>query len=80
MTRIRTVTHGEYEILQALLDSQVIAEALVNLKYQMVPDNDEVAEKRWASSVASIAQYMQNMSERRLHRLPKNHPNYREKE
>ena len=79
MTRIRTVIHGEYEILQALLDSEVIADALVNLKYQMVPQNDDVAEKRWASSVASIAQYMQNMSERRLHRLPKNHPMYREK-
>jgi len=79
MTRIRTVTHGEYEILQALLDSELIADSLKTLKYQMVPDNDEVAEKRWNSSVASVAQYMQNMSERRLHRLPKNHPSYREK-
>lgn len=80
MTRIRTVMHGEYEILQALMDSQLIAETLVALKYSMVPENDEVAEKRWNSSVASVAQYMQNMSDRRLHRLPKNHPNYREKE
>ena len=79
MTRIRTVIHGEYEILQALLDSELIADSLKALKYQMVPDNDEVAEKRWNSSVASVAQYMQNMCERRLHRLPKNHPNYREK-
>jgi len=80
MTRIRTVTHGEYEILQSLLDSELIADSLKTLKYQMVPENDEVAEKRWASSVASIAQYMQNMCERRLHRLPKNHPDYKEKE
>jgi len=79
MTRIRTVVHGEYEILQTLLDNGLIADALVELKYQMVPQNDEVAEKRWTSSVASIAQYMQNMSERRLHRLPKNHPRYKEK-
>jgi len=79
MARIRTVVHGEYEILQALLDSQLIADSLKALKYQMVPDNDEVAEKRWNNSVASVAKYMQNMSERRLHRLPKNHPNYREK-
>ena len=79
MTRIRTVTQGEYEILQVLLDSDLIANALVDLKYQMVPENDEVAEKRWTSSVASVAQYMQNMSERRLHRLPKNHPRYKEK-
>lgn len=80
MTRIRTVTHGEYEILRTLLDSDVIANALVELKYQMVPEKDEVAEKRWNSSVASVAQYMANMMERRLHRLPKNHPNYQEKE
>ena len=80
MTRIRTVTHGEYEILITLLDSDVIADALVGLKYQMVPENDEVAENRWANSVASIALYMHNMAQRRLHRLPKNHPNYREKE
>lgn len=80
MTRIRTVTHGEYEILRTLLDSDIMADALVGLKYQMVPENDEVAEKRWNSSVVSVAQYMANMMERRLHRLPKNHPNYREKE
>lgn len=79
MSRIKTVTHGEYEILQALLDSSVIAEALERVKYDLVPANDDVAEKRFGQSVASVAQYMQNMCDRRLHRLPKNHPNYKEK-
>ena len=79
MSRIKTVTHGEYEILQALLDSSVIAEAIERVKYDMVPTNDDVAEKRFGQSVASVAQYMQNMCDRRLHRLPKNHPNYKEK-
>lgn len=79
MSRIKTVTHGEYEILQALLDSSVIAEALERVKYDMVPANDDVAEKRFSQSVASVGQYMQNMCERRLHRLPKNHPEYKVK-
>jgi hypothetical protein len=78
VTRIRTVS-GEYEILNTLMDSELIASALETLKYNMVPENDEVAEKRWNTSVASIAQYMDNMSSRRKHRIPKNHPDYREK-
>jgi len=79
MVRIRTVTHGEYEVLNAIMDSLTVAETLQTLKYQMVPENDEVAEKRFNQSVASIGQYLSNMAERRLHRLPKNHPDYREK-
>ncbi len=55
-----------------------LSDAVDNIKDLV--KNEEVAEKRWNSSVASVAQYMQNMSERRRHRLPKNHPNYREKE
>ncbi len=43
LSRIKTVTHGEYEILQALLDSSVIAEAIERVKYDMVPANDDVA-------------------------------------
>ena len=73
------MTHGEYEILQALLDSSVISEAIERVKYDMVPANDDVAEKRFSQSVASVAQYMANMCERRLHRLPSNHPNFKEK-
>ena len=79
MARIRTVTHGEYEVIQCLLDSLSVAENLVQLKYQMVPENDGVAQNRFDSSVTSIAQYLTNMADRRLHRLPKNHPAYREK-
>ena len=54
MVRIRTVTHGEYEVLNAIMDSLTVAETLQTLKYQMVPENDEVAEKRFNQSVASI--------------------------
>ena len=79
MARIRTVTHGEYEVIQCLLDSLNVAENLAQLKYQMVPENDGIAENRFDASVASVAQYLTNMADRRLHRLPKNHPAYKEK-
>ena len=46
MARIRTVSHGEYEVLNALMDSLVVAETLERLKFDMVPTNDEVAEKK----------------------------------
>ena len=79
MSRIRTVTHGEYEVLNPILDSLAVAENLERLKFDMVPSNDEVAEKRFTQSVASIGNYLTNMMERRKHRLPKNHPDYRVK-
>ena len=80
MTRIRTVTHGEYEVLNVILDSLAVAENLERLKFDMVPNNDEVAEKRFTQSVASIGTFLTNMMERRKHRLPKNHPDYRVKQ
>mgnify|MGYP003659666490 CR=1 FL=1 len=79
MARIKTVSQGEYEVIQCLLDSLVVAENLAELKYNLVPANDEVAEKRFDSSVNSIATLLSNMAERRLHRLPLNHPKYKVK-
>lgn len=79
MARIRTVSHGEYEVLNALMDSLVVAETLERLKFDMVPTNDEVAEKRFNTSVISIGTFLSNMMERRTHRLPSNHPQYKVK-
>ena len=70
MSRIRTVTHGEYEVLNVILDSLAVAENLERLKFDMVPNNDEVAEKRFAQSVASIGTFLTNMMERRKHSFP----------
>ena len=79
MARIRTVSHGEYEVLNAILDSLTVAETLERLKFDMVPTNDEVAEKRFNASVVSIGTFLSNMMERRTHRLPSNHPQYKVK-
>mgnify|MGYP003640325627 CR=1 FL=1 len=79
MVRIKTVTHGEYEVIQCLLDSLAVAENLATLKYNLVPNGDAIAENRFNASVNSIAQLLNNMADRRLHRLPTNHPSYKGK-
>lgn len=79
MPRIKTVTHGEYEIANAIMDSEIIAQALERVRYDLVPENDAVAEKRFNQAVANIGSLISNIAERRLHRLPKNHPDYKEK-
>ena len=67
------------KFLNALLDSDLIAEVVADLKMEMVPNNDSVAEKRFEDGVKSASQYILNLADRRLHRLPENHVNYQAK-
>jgi hypothetical protein len=79
--RAKTVTHVEYEVLNAIMDDEVIAETLESLKASLVPDpSDEVAERRFNDGVKNVAKLVLNMAERRLHRLPPEHPDYQVKE
>lgn len=78
--RAKTTVHVEYEVLKAILNSKEIGMVIKRTKADMVPVGDNVAEKRYANGVQSLAQYLKNMAERRLHRIPKNHPDYRGKE
>jgi hypothetical protein len=79
--RAKTVTHVEYEVLNAIMDDEVIAETLESLKASLVPDpSDEVAERRFNDGVKNVAKLVLNMAERRLHRLPPEHPDYQAKE
>ena len=77
--RARSVAHVEYEILdwigrRAWLD---------DLKLSMTPwkngQKDEVAEKRFRKGAENICKYLENMMERRQHKLPKDHDDYKEK-
>ena len=77
--RAKSVVHVEYEVFNALLDSDLIAEVIADLKMEMVPNNDSVAEKRFEDGVKSASQYILNLADRRLHRLPENHVNYQAK-
>lgn len=73
--RAKTVTHVEYEVFNLILAEIDVSE----LKEHMVPMGDEVAERRFNDGVASAAQFIQNLIDRRTHRLPKNHSNYKVK-
>jgi hypothetical protein len=74
--RAKTVPHVEYEIFQHILDTIDIT----TVKEQMVPTGDKVAEDRFDKGATSAAQFIQNMVDRRTHRLPKNHEDYEAKE
>lgn len=76
MGRAVSKIHVEYEVLKYLMDSIDMSE----LEEDMVPDGDEVAAKRFADGADSAATLVNNLIIRRLHRLPKNHPAYRERE
>ena len=76
----KTTLHVEYEIVKALLDSKEIGIVIEMVKENMVPVDDETVEKRFNRGVKSVSQLLRNIADRRLHRLPKNHPDYRGKE
>ncbi len=73
--RAKTVPHVEYEIFNLILDEI----DLTRLKEQMVPTGDTVAEERFNRGAESASKLIQNLVDRRLHRLPKNHADYEEK-
>ena len=74
--RAKTVPHVEYEIFNHILDTIDIT----TVKEQMCPTGDTVAEERFNKGAESAAKFIQNLIDRRLHRLPKNHVDYRAKD
>ena len=71
--RAKTTTHVEYEMCKAILNSKELGLVIEEVKVNMVPEGDDVAEKRFNSGTQSLSQLLQNIVDRRLHRLPKNH-------
>ena len=43
--RAKTQVHVEYEVFKALLDSEALGEVIEDLKQELVPDGDAIAEK-----------------------------------
>ena len=74
--RASTIPHVEYEIFQHILDEIDISIA----KEKMCPVGDIIAEQRFEKGAASAARLIQNLIDRRLHKLPSNHPDYEVKE
>ena len=71
--RATSVSHVEFEILGELIESV----DLESLKEIMV--NDEVTGKRWDSGAKNVLLLLENMMDRRRHRLKPNHPEYKGK-
>lgn len=78
--RAKSVVHVEYEVLNAILDSDIIADVVAELREQMVPTGDGVADRRFVDGVKKASQLIQNLADRRTHRLPEDHPDYDPKE
>ena len=74
--RAKTVTHVEYEIFMHVLKHIDISE----VKGNMVPEGDDIAEKRFTQGLESASKLIHNLCVRRQHRLPKEHVDYIDKE
>jgi hypothetical protein len=72
--RATSVSHVEFEILGELIEN-VDLESLRDL---MV--DDKVTGKRWDSGAKNVLLLLENMMDRRRHRLKPTHPEYRGKE
>tara|TARA_R100001440_G_scaffold8504_4_gene16256 strand:+ start:250 stop:486 length:237 start_codon:yes stop_codon:yes gene_type:complete len=72
--RATSVSHVEFEILGELIENV----DLESLKDLMV--DDEVTGKRWDSGAKNVLLLLENMMDRRRHRLKPTHPEYRGKE
>tara|TARA_Y100000592_G_scaffold98290_1_gene171014 strand:+ start:265 stop:498 length:234 start_codon:yes stop_codon:yes gene_type:complete len=75
--RAKTIPHVEYEIFQHILDEIDIS--MVKEKMVVEPRIDK-AEERFDKGAESAAQLIQNMMDRRRHKLPFDHPDFKEKE
>lgn len=74
--RAKTIPHVEYEILKYILAEVDISD----VELEMVPNGDEVALTRFNNGARSCLKLLNNLMERRLHRLPEEHDDYRVKE
>lgn len=72
--RASSVAHVEYEILKFVRENI----DLTSLEGKMVVDG--VSRKRFASGMEKIDGYLNNMMERRRHRLKSHHVDYKVKE
>lgn len=72
--RAKSKVHVEYEILQHLLDDI----DLQDLEQQMV--DDKHSKKRFEDGAKEVFRLINNLAQRRIHRLPKTHEDYEVKQ
>lgn len=71
--RAKTVTHVEYEILVHILDDIEIQDV-----YELMV-TDGHSQKRWDKGMKNVFNLLNNLAHRRLHKIPQEHPDYKEK-
>jgi len=72
-TRAASIAHAEYEILKYVIEN--IDVRIVEKKMAL----DRVSKKRFGKGGKSVLHLITNLMERRRHRLPLNHVDYKEK-
>ena len=73
--RAKSVAHAEYEIL-----SHFWKVNLFELKSEMSPKGDVIADKRFRMATNNVNNILKKMKNNRMHRLPKDHTEYRGKD
>ena len=71
MSKAKTVIHAEYEILKAVIDRVPLDE----VHHFMV--RDSASATRFEKAANNVATLINNLAERRKHRLPFDHPDYK---
>lgn len=74
MNRAKTQIQVEYEALLFIMDNVDFTE----LENRLVPNNDKVAQTRYKNGILNVRTLINNMAQRRTHRLPKGHVDYTE--
>ncbi len=69
------MTHVEYELIKHIINNLDLSA----VKDAMVPAGDKVAEKRFNTAGANVKKLFVNMGQRRQHRLPEEHSDYKSK-
>jgi len=72
--KAKSQTHVEFEVLKTIVEKIDLS----RLKQSMA--TDKVAEKRFDKGATRVAQLIQNLMNRRTHKLPKDHVDYEVKE
>lgn len=79
--RAKNVEHAQFEIFKCILDTIDLTEVKAKLcPSDDTPERKKVAEKRFNDAYVSVAGMIDGYCERRRHKLPKNHVDYKEKE
>ena len=71
--RAKTIPHAEYEILLHVMSNIDIAPIMRNM------GKDEHSKKRVIQAADNVSDLIGNLLQRRLHKLPKEHPDYESK-